>query len=130
MVRLRYMGAKGWGAYPVDAVPAGTFVADYTGEVLPVHEAKRRVPAYDRDGLNYVLTTQEFFQGVCIYFATFLVLVDDFVSCERHGALVSWVGPISRGVLPPGSPVTAPTNALDAAVYTLERVKTRPIQRS
>lgn len=58
------MGAKGWGAYPVDAVPAGTFVADYTGEVLPVHEAKRRVPAYDRDGLNYVLTTQEFFQGV------------------------------------------------------------------
>lgn len=58
------MGAKGWGAYPVDAVPAGTFVADYAGEVLPVHEAKRRVPAYDRDGLNYVLTTQEFFQGV------------------------------------------------------------------
>eukprot|EP00752_Nemacystus_decipiens_P011063 g9829.t1 len=63
MIRLRYMGAKGWGAYLVDAVPAGTFVADYTGEVLSVHEAKRRVPAYDRDGLNYVLTTQEFFQG-------------------------------------------------------------------
>lgn len=71
MVRLRYMGAKGWGAYPVDAVPAGTFVADYTGEVLPVHEAKRRVPAYDRDGLNYVLTTQEFFQGVCIFTSPF-----------------------------------------------------------
>eukprot|EP00903_Cladosiphon_okamuranus_P008131 g7831.t1 len=62
-IRLRYMGAKGWGAYPTDAVPAGTFVADYTGEVLPVHEAKRRMLAYDRDGLNYVLTTQEFFQG-------------------------------------------------------------------
>lgn len=39
-------------------------MAEYTGEVLSVEEARRRVPAYDRDGLNYVLTTQEFFQGV------------------------------------------------------------------
>lgn len=58
------MQRKGWGAYSVGTVPAETFVADYTGEMLPVHEARRRVPAYDRDGLNYVLTTQEFFQGV------------------------------------------------------------------
>lgn len=58
------MGNKGWGAYTVDAIPARTFVAEYTGEVLPVQEARRRVPAYDRDGLNYLLTTQEFFQGV------------------------------------------------------------------
>lgn len=39
-------------------------MADYTGDVLSVREARRRVPAYDRAGLNYVLTTQEFFQGV------------------------------------------------------------------
>lgn len=58
------MGKKGWGAYSVDAIAGGTYVADYTGEVLPVPEARRRVHAYDRDGLNYVLTTQEFFQGV------------------------------------------------------------------
>ncbi|CAN0380289.1 unnamed protein product, partial [Ectocarpus sp. 13 AM-2016] len=63
MLRLRYMGEKGWGAYCVDAIAGGTYVADYTGEVLPVPEARRRVHAYDRDGLNYVLTTQEFFQG-------------------------------------------------------------------
>ncbi|CAN0462848.1 unnamed protein product, partial [Ectocarpus sp. 8 AP-2014] len=63
MLRLRYMGKKGWGAYSVDAIAGGTYVADYTGEVLPVPEARRRVHAYDRDGLNYVLTTQEFFQG-------------------------------------------------------------------
>lgn len=63
-MRLRYMGRKGWGAYSIDAIPEGTFVADYTGEVLTVEEARGRVPAYDRDGLNYVLTTQEFFQGV------------------------------------------------------------------
>ncbi|CAM9681113.1 unnamed protein product [Ectocarpus sp. 12 AP-2014] len=63
MLRLRYMGKKGWGAYSVDAIAGGTYVADYTGEVLPVPEARRRVNAYDRDGLNYVLTTQEFFQG-------------------------------------------------------------------
>ncbi|CAN0198828.1 unnamed protein product, partial [Hapterophycus canaliculatus] len=62
-VRLRFMGSKGWGAYAVDAIPRGAYVADYTGEVLSVPEAKRRVPAYDKDGLNYVLTTQEFFQG-------------------------------------------------------------------
>lgn len=58
------MGNKGWGAYPVDAIPAGTFVAEYTGEVLTIHEARKRVPLYDRDALNYLLTTQEFFQGV------------------------------------------------------------------
>lgn len=61
---LRFMGRKGWGAYSVAPIPKGTFVADYTGEVLPLEEARRRVPTYDRDGVNYVLTTQEFFQGV------------------------------------------------------------------
>ncbi|CAM9159476.1 unnamed protein product [Scytosiphon promiscuus] len=62
-IRLRFMGSKGWGAYAVDTIPGGVYVADYTGEVLSVLEARRRVPAYDKDGLNYVLTTQEFFQG-------------------------------------------------------------------
>lgn len=56
------MGRKGWGAYSIDALAEGTFVADYTGEALPVEEARKRVPKYDQDGLNYVLTTQEFFQ--------------------------------------------------------------------
>lgn len=58
------MGRKGWGAYSIDALAEGTFVADYTGEAIPVEEARKRVPAYDQDGLNYVLTTQEFFQQV------------------------------------------------------------------
>lgn len=58
------MGQKGWGAYPADPIQRGAFVADYTGEVLSVEKARQRVPAYDRDGSNYVLTTQEFFQGV------------------------------------------------------------------
>lgn len=58
------MGRKGWGAYATQDIPAGKFVAEYTGEVLPVDEARKRVPAYDRDGSNYLLTTQEFFQGV------------------------------------------------------------------
>lgn len=58
------MGRKGWGAYSIDALAEGTFVADYTGEALPVEEARKRVPTYDQDGLNYVLTTQEFFQQV------------------------------------------------------------------
>lgn len=58
------MGQKGWGAYSIDAIPGGTYLADYTGEVLPVDEAKKRVSGYDKDGSNYVLTTQEIFQGV------------------------------------------------------------------
>lgn len=58
------MGRKGWGAYSIDALAEGTFVADYTGEALSVEEARKRVPAYDQNGLNYVLTTQEFFQEV------------------------------------------------------------------
>lgn len=58
------MGRKGWGAYSPEPIEGGKYVADYTGEVLPVEEAKRRMPAYDRAGVNYVLTTQEFFQGV------------------------------------------------------------------
>lgn len=63
-IRLRHMGMKGWGAYSTETLEAGVFVANYTGEALTVEEARRRVPAYDRGGLNYVLTTQEFFQGV------------------------------------------------------------------
>lgn len=70
------MGRKGWGAYSVDAIAGGTYVADYTGEVLPMPEARRRVQAYDRDGLNYVLTTQEFFQGVS---ASSVGMAPDFV---------------------------------------------------
>lgn len=58
------MGNKGWGAYADNSIPKGVYVADYTGEVLSVTEARRRVPDYDKNGLNYVLTTQEFFQGV------------------------------------------------------------------
>lgn len=65
-MKLEFMGQKGWGAFSVDAIPRGTFVAEYAGEMLTVQEARIRVPGYDRDGLNYVLVTQEFFQGVSL----------------------------------------------------------------
>lgn len=58
------MGRKGWGVYSVDPIRRGAFVVEYTGELLPVGEAGRRVKEYDRRGTNYVLATQEFFQGV------------------------------------------------------------------
>ena len=63
-MKLGFISQKGWGAFSVDAIPRGTFVAEYTGEALTLEEARKRVCAYDRDGLNYVLITQEFFQGV------------------------------------------------------------------
>lgn len=86
------MGAKGWGAYPVDDIPAGTFVAEYVGEVLPVNEAKRRVPAYDRDGLNYVLTTQEFFQRVRMCVNLLRHLACGRWLCKLHSSSISAAG--------------------------------------
>lgn len=67
------MGRKGWGAYSIEAIQKGAFVADYTGEMLPAEEARKRMPNYDRDGSNYVLSTQEFFQGVRVSMCTVCV---------------------------------------------------------
>lgn len=50
---------KGWGLRTKEAVPAGSFVCEYAGEVLGHQEARRRIKAQDPDANNYIISVRE-----------------------------------------------------------------------
>ena len=43
---------KGWGVRTLGPIPAGTFVVEYTGEIITTDEAERRGAEYDAQGFS------------------------------------------------------------------------------
>ena len=55
---------RGWGVFAETAVPMGAFVCSYSGEVIGVEEARRRLAEQDACGKdNYILVLREHFSG-------------------------------------------------------------------
>eukprot|EP00775_Hariotina_reticulata_P004619 gene4619-4873_t len=52
-LKLKQMGSKGWGVVAGEDIKAGRFVAEYTGEVIPVAEGSRRLLEYAGQGLHH-----------------------------------------------------------------------------
>eukprot|EP00878_Enallax_costatus_P039723 GHUV01045608.1.p1 GENE.GHUV01045608.1~~GHUV01045608.1.p1 ORF type:complete len:189 (+),score=45.06 GHUV01045608.1:259-825(+) len=51
--KLVDLGPKGWGMVAAEDIKAGTTVAEYTGEVIPVSEGKKRLAQYAAEGLKH-----------------------------------------------------------------------------
>ena len=65
---------RGWGVFAESAVPMGTFVCTYSGEVIGVEMARRRLAEQDACGKgNYILVLREHFSGGIL---TILTCVD------------------------------------------------------
>ncbi|RKP33945.1 hypothetical protein BJ085DRAFT_13581, partial [Dimargaris cristalligena] len=45
---------KGWGVRARQAIPKGTFIAEYVGEIINAAEADRRAEVYDGIGITYL----------------------------------------------------------------------------
>lgn len=45
---------RGWALKTMQAIPAGTFVIEYTGELIDEADAKKRSRVYDKTGLTYL----------------------------------------------------------------------------
>ncbi|KAH9327214.1 hypothetical protein KI387_007392, partial [Taxus chinensis] len=45
---------KGWGVRAAEAIPRGTFICEYIGEVLNDQEANKRGERYDKEGCSYL----------------------------------------------------------------------------
>ena len=43
-----------WGLVSIDLIPAGSLVAEYTGEVLTKREGDKRGHFYDLEGMSYL----------------------------------------------------------------------------
>ena len=43
---------KGWAVRALEHIKAGTFVCEYTGEIIPTDEAERRGLQYDKEGFS------------------------------------------------------------------------------
>ncbi|XP_068450874.1 histone-lysine N-methyltransferase SETMAR [Clinocottus analis] len=52
-------GNKGWGVRALEAVPHGTFVCEYAGEVIGLEEARRRQLAQRAEENNYIIAVRE-----------------------------------------------------------------------
>jgi len=52
-------GNKGWGVRALEAVPRGTFVCEYAGEVIGLEEARRRQLAQRVGENNYIIAVRE-----------------------------------------------------------------------
>uniref|UniRef100_UPI0037E7CB24 histone-lysine N-methyltransferase SETMAR n=1 Tax=Semicossyphus pulcher TaxID=241346 RepID=UPI0037E7CB24 len=49
----------GWGVRTLDAIPSGTFVCEYAGEVISFEEARRRQLAQRTEENNYIIAVRE-----------------------------------------------------------------------
>lgn len=58
-------GSRGWGVRVLEHIPRGTFVAEYTGEVVRTEEARARMAEYDVQGLNYLICLREHTYAAC-----------------------------------------------------------------
>ncbi|KAL6111302.1 setmar [Pungitius sinensis] len=50
---------KGWGVRTLEAIPRGTFVCEYAGEVIGLEEARRRQLAQRSGDNNYIIAVRE-----------------------------------------------------------------------
>lgn len=51
--------SRGWGVRTLEAIPRGTFVCEYAGEVIGFEEARRRQLAQRSDDNNYIIAVRE-----------------------------------------------------------------------
>lgn len=51
----------GWGVFADEDIAVGTFICEYTGELLSDDETRERLQQKSQDGVNYILVIQEFF---------------------------------------------------------------------
>ncbi|XP_075951918.1 histone-lysine N-methyltransferase SETMAR [Anarhichas minor] len=60
-LRLEVYGTenKGWGVRTLEAIPRGTFVCEYAGEVIGLEEARRRQLAQSSEENNYIIAVRE-----------------------------------------------------------------------
>lgn len=56
--------AKGFGVRTLDAIPEGSYVCSYAGEVIGIEEARRRVARIGDQNPNYIITLKEGADGV------------------------------------------------------------------
>ncbi|XP_042352536.1 histone-lysine N-methyltransferase SETMAR [Plectropomus leopardus] len=50
---------RGWGVRTLEAIPCGTFVCEYAGEVISLEEASRRQLAQKSEDNNYIIAVRE-----------------------------------------------------------------------
>lgn len=60
-LRLEVYGTedRGWGVRTLEAIPCGTFVCEYAGEVISFEEARRRQLAQRTEENNYIIAVRE-----------------------------------------------------------------------
>ena len=51
---MNKFGIYMWGLVSIDLIPAGSLVAEYTGEVLTKREGDKRGHFYDLEGMSYL----------------------------------------------------------------------------
>ena len=47
--------AQGWSAFAAEVLPAGKFLCQYAGELIPAAEANKRLRDYERSGIGHAL---------------------------------------------------------------------------
>ena len=87
---------KGWALRALQRIPSGTFVCEYTGEVIPTDEAERRGVEYDKGGFSTLFDLDSAGDAACEYTidATYRSGVASFLnhSCAPNLAQTSvWV---------------------------------------